>query len=233
MASFFKRAIEVGGHATTVWTFIPAAVQTAITAALSGVTAYFGYHELGIARAIFLATGVMAFGLSVVFLWVRLSQMLGMYHRLSLASIGTPNVSLDSEQKPTTITGITFQCVLRNDSQAVMFYQLRKTNIVLEQRVPSQRAVDDNVVVISPFGGTQSISFATIENIPFQNRKDLRISGQIEIEIAYGPAKDDLKFLFLYAANVQVAFGKNPSQKNHSVVGGTSITKYEHTKAKQ
>ena len=47
MANFLKRTVDVGGYATTLWTFVPAATQTAITTVLSGMTAYFGYHELG------------------------------------------------------------------------------------------------------------------------------------------------------------------------------------------
>ena len=104
MANFLKRTVDVGGYATTLWTFVPAATQTAITTVLSGMTAYFGYHELGIARAIFLATGVMAFGMCVVFLWLRISQMVGTFQRLSIMGIYVAQAAMDPTK--TKVSGI-------------------------------------------------------------------------------------------------------------------------------
>jgi hypothetical protein len=49
MANPFKRAVEWGGNFTTAWGLLPAAWQTAATTALSGVTMYFGYYEVGLA----------------------------------------------------------------------------------------------------------------------------------------------------------------------------------------
>jgi hypothetical protein len=230
MAKWFRKSIEAGGHVTTVWSFIPAALQTSVTAGLSGVTAYFGYQELGIARAVFLATGVMAFGLTVTFLWLRISQILGIYQRLSVGALGVPNVALDSSQKPTKVSGINIQCVLRNDSQVLMFYQLKRVRNVMESRVPATHTVDHNIVTIPPNGGTQVINFATIEDIPFPDKKELRTSGNVELEVAYGRAKDELDFLFRYTSDLQVVFSKLPGSKNYRVDAVSSVTGFEHSK---
>jgi len=54
----------------------------------------------------------------------------------------------------------------------------------------------------------------------------------VEMEVAYGPAKDDLSYLLKYGSSLQVAFSKQPVQKNtHTIVAGTSVTKYEHDRA--
>jgi hypothetical protein len=227
---FFKKSFEIGGHVTTFWTFVPAAVQTAISAGLSAVTGYFGYQELGIARAIFLATGVMAFGMMITFLWMRISQISGVYQRISVMAFGVPNFGLDVLRAPTVVTGLNMQCLLRNDSQVLMFYQLKRAGNVMERRVPANTKVDNNIVVIPPNGGAQIINFATIENIPFSSKKELVMSGSIDMLVAYGPAKDDLCFLFHYAADTHIVFAKTPDGKNHAANMVTSITAFEHSK---
>lgn len=233
MAGFFKRSLEWGGNITNLWIFVPAAWQTAITAALSAVTAYFGYKDFGIAQAVFYASGVMAFGMTVVFLWLRISSLVGVFQRISLVAIAVPNVALDSPRPghPIGVKGINMQCVLRNDSQVLLFYRLRRIANMMEQRVPPTHPLDRNIVIIPPNGAMQPINFATIEDIPFASRKDPRISGHVDIEVEYGPAADELDFLFHYAADIQVVFSPMSDTKRHRVDAVTSIKVFEHRKA--
>jgi hypothetical protein len=151
MAKWLNKSVNIGGHITTVWSFVPAATQTAITTALSGMTVYFGYQELGIARSIFLGTGVMAFGMSVVFFWARISQMLSTFQRLSVAGFVVPNSGIDAPKNK--ISGINVQCIIRNDSQQLMFYKIKRMHQLIESKGAKDHSVDRNAMTISPNGG--------------------------------------------------------------------------------
>lgn len=231
MANFFKKTIDLGGTVVTVWSFVPAAIQTTITTALSGVTAYFGYQQLGLARCIFYATGVMAFGMTVVFLWARLSQMLGIFHRLFPATVVVPNVSIDVAKGK--VNGINTQLILMNTSQQLMFYRLRRANGTYEGVGPKSRDVDQNIIAIAPNNGTQTINFATVQDVSFPSKKekDRRLAGYLDLELEYGPAVDDLKYLFKYGAEIHVVFNAIPNSKEFRVDAATSLKKLEHSKA--
>ena len=228
MAKLLKNTINLGGHVITLWSFVPAAAQTAITAGLSAVTAYFGYQELGVARAIFLATGVMAFGMTVTFLWFRLAQIVGTFQRLTLLAFTVPNAAIDAQHGK--VKGINVQCLLRNDSQMMMFYRLKRAHNSFERIGPKGTSVERNVVPISP-GGTATINLATIEDIPFPDKKTKRIEGEIEMEVEYGSAIDDLRFLLHYTTGMQVAFSPLPNSKEFRIDSANTLKIFEHSKA--
>src|SRR5258708_1100347 len=97
-----KKTIHWASTLSSPSPLLPAAAQTVATGVLSAVTAYFGYYEVGIARAIFFASGVMAFGMTIVFLWLRISSILGVFQRMSVAAIAIPNVAVDSQKGQVT-----------------------------------------------------------------------------------------------------------------------------------
>jgi hypothetical protein len=74
-----KGTIDLGGTVVSawsvLWTFVPAAWQTAATLALTGAAVYLGIPQVGAAWAIFIASGVLAFGMTTVFLTLRISQL--------------------------------------------------------------------------------------------------------------------------------------------------------------
>ena len=72
----FKNTVEWGGNFSNVWGLLPAAWQTFVTAGFTAVTAWFGFKEVGVAQAIFYASGVLAFGMTTVFLSLRIAQIL-------------------------------------------------------------------------------------------------------------------------------------------------------------
>jgi hypothetical protein len=59
--------------------------------------------------------------------------------------------------------------------------------------------------------------FATIEDIPFPSRKDRKVTGKIEIEVEYGPAIDDVKFLLQCEAELFVVYSPMQSSVNKAL----------------
>jgi len=188
--SWVKSTVDFGGNVTSLWGLLPAAWQTFVTAGFTAVTAYFGFKEVGWAWAIFLSSGVLAFGMVTVFLSLRISQILGVFQRLTVAGFGISSIVLNDED--TEIDHLNLHCILRNDSQRPMFYKLKRAHASMERRGQASDAVDSNVIVIPAYGGIQSINFSTIEDIPFAKRKGPE--GQLELEIDYGSSSDSLEF---------------------------------------
>lgn len=226
MANILKKTIDLGGYATTLWSLVPATAQTTITTGLTIVTAYFGYQELGLARAIFFATGVMAFGMATTFLWFRISQIAGTFQRLSIIGIYVPNASVESQRAK----AINTQVAVRNDSQMMMFYRLRRMHHSFNRIGPKESTVDKNIVPLSP-GGTATINFATVEDVPFPDKKHKLVSGEHDIEIEYGSAIDDLKFLLHYRADLQVVFSPIQNSKEFRIDSMGALKLFEHKRA--
>lgn len=228
---FFRRSVDIGGHVTTLWSFVPVAVQTAITGALTAVTAYFGYYEVGIARAIFYASGVLVFGMTFVFLWLRIASIIGIFRRLSIAAFQVPNAGVDKSKngKVLSLSGLNAQMVLRNDSQQLMYYRLRRTAHSLEGKVPISPGTDKSVIIIPPNGGMQVVNFATIEGI-VTSSKDSRFKGHVDVEVEYGSSMDDLDYLFHYAADYQVVFTPMPGSNEFRIDQIASVRALEHSK---
>ena len=225
MANFFKRSIEWGGSFTTAWGLLPATWQTAATAAMSGIAVYFGLKEVGIAQAIFYASGVLAFGMSVVFLSLQISQILGMFQRLSISHIGILNVSLLKNN--TEVSHLNAFFLLRNDSQRMMFYKLKRAYLSIDTRGPTNPDVDRGLIIIPPFGGSQSVNLATIQSITI-NKDRPAPAGVLEVEVEYGDEEDNLEYLFHYIANIQLLIGK---QGNDYVAQlGASVKLIEHSR---
>lgn len=190
MARWVRNTVEVGGNVTTLWGLLPAAWQTLVTAGLTALTAWFSSHEVGIGQAIFYSSGVLAFGMGTVFMSLRISQILGMFQRLTVAGFGISSIVLNDADRE--IDHLNLNCILRNDGQRPMFYKLKRIHVTMERQGPASSNVDSTVIVIPAFGGTQSINFPTIEDIPIP--KDRAPEGQLELEIDYGPDADALEF---------------------------------------
>jgi hypothetical protein len=236
-----KNLVEWGGNTYTLWGRLPAAWQTFITAGFTAATAWLGIPEVGLARAIFYSSGVLAFGMTTVFLGLRIGQILGMFQRLSLASFGISSTTLNTDD--TKIEHLNLFVVLRNDSQRPMFYRLKRMHVVLERTTPVSETVDDkNIIIIPAFGGTQQVSFSTIEKVPLPKTK--APEGSIEVEIEYGSSAADLDFQLREVVTMGISiFSTMPIQgngksKNRQQVGQkqvqlmTAIRVLEHSKSK-
>jgi hypothetical protein len=172
---------------------------------MSGLTAYFGLGEVGKAQAIYYASGVLAFGMCCVFLSLRIAQILGMFQRLSVAAVGVGNFSMNQNQ--TVITHLNAAFTLRNDSQRIMFYKLKRVHLSIETIGPKDLSVDESLVIIAPFGGIQSVNCATLQNIPAPKGGPAP-TGHLEVQVLYGDDKDSLHYLFTYKAVVNVLLMK-------------------------
>lgn len=226
----FSKTIDLGGHATTIWSFVPVATQTAVVGLITTVTAYFGFRDMPVATAIFYTIGVLAFGMTFVFLWIRISQMVSVYQRLSIPGMVVASAAIPPPG--TKVGGINVQVMLKNDSQVQMFYRIKRTHNMFERIGPTLTDRHDSIIPISPNGGTSGVNFGTVENIPFPDKKKKIIDGVFELEIEYGSEIDELKYLLYYKANMQVAFSPVPGSPKYEIASGVGVKNYEHSRIK-
>jgi hypothetical protein len=227
MANPIKKLWDWTGSATTAWGILPSTWQAGATGALSAVTGWLGYKEAGLAQAIFLAAGVFAFGMAAIFFALRVAAITGLFQRLSIPGVGVHTAAMGKGQ---SIAVLSLNCVLRNDSQRLMFYRLKRATSSVARQVGSNNSVDKNIIIIPPNGGTQTVFFSSIENIPYKNG-GAAPSGSIELDVEYGPSADDLKYVFSYGADVQIGIAKNKAKNETQLTVVSSVTTYIHSRA--
>jgi hypothetical protein len=232
--SRLKKPFEWGSNAASAWGLLPATVQTAATAMLAGATGYFGLLEVGIAQAIFYASGVFAFGMTTIYLSLRISQILGQFQRLSIPQIGISSASMDKKPNSDEIEHLNMFFILRNESQRPMFYKLRRTQHNLGQRSPIADGVDESIVIIPATGGIQQVNLPTIQKVPLGKKVgDQPVpapAGTIEVDVDYGPASDELDFHLHYKATIQVAITQPLGSKEKRAELMSSLKILKHTK---
>ena len=112
-----------------------------------------------------------------------------------------------------------------------MFYRLKRTHAIVEQRAPISDAVDNtNVIIIPAFGGTQSIAFATIHHVPLPKKGGAAPAGQIEVEIEYGPSASELDYCFRQVTGLGITIQGPSGGKERQAQLFTQIKLLEHTR---
>lgn len=198
----------------------------AAIAALTAVTEYYGYPQLGLARSLYYSSGVIAFGMLSFFCYLRIQQMIGIYRRISVPNVAVRSVVLDKSENE--IQNIILGLDLRNDSQQPIFYRLRRANAKLADRALASDLIDDkNTFIISPFGGLVSINLGSILGVPLRERTP---SGIVELELDYGGVDGELSYHLHYKAvvHVMIVIPIGTKQKQAQMIA--EVSKFEHTK---
>jgi hypothetical protein len=222
----FKRAVGAGNIAHSLWTMLPAAWQLVAVTGLATVTEHYGYTQLGLAKSLYYSSGVVAFGMVSFFCYLRIQQMIGLYKRISVPSIGARSVVLDKSE--TEIQHIILGLDIRNDSQQPIFYRLSRVNAKLAGRALASNLIDDkNTFIIAAFGGLAPINLGSILGVPF---RDGPPSGIVELELDYGGVDGELSYHMDYRAviHVMIVTPIGTKQKHAQVI--IEVSKFEHTK---
>lgn len=224
-----SRIFGVGSTASTIWGWVPTPWQAAVVTGISAVTAYLGLREVPAAEAIFFAAGVMAFLMAVIFFYLRITEMTGVFRRLTVPGVGLSGVSLSEDKL--MLHHVNLFLTLHNASQRLMFYRLKRASPSLGRQVPADNAVDHAVVILQVNGGVQ-INMATIERVPLPPRKDPITEGPkgtVELDVEYGPSPDELDYILHYKADIQMALTLDAKTDTASITIGSALKELTHS----
>jgi hypothetical protein len=222
----FKRAAGLGSMAQFLWTLLPAAWQVAAVAALATATEHYGYTQLGLARSLFYSSGVFAFGMVSFFCFLRIQQMLGIFKRISVPSVGARSVVLDKSE--TEVQNIILGLDLKNDSQQPIFYRLRRVSAKLADRALASDLIDDkNTFIIAAFGGVAPVNLGSILGVPLRGGAP---SGIVELELDYGGIDGELSYHMHYKAVIHLMIVTPIGTKQRQAQIIVEVSKFEHAK---
>lgn len=119
--------------------------------------------------------------------------------------------------------GIIFKCTLMNMSQTRSIYiALRRGDARLQGRTNPDPVLKDEVVIVPPFSDF-AINIAAVPNVDVSQE----IKGKLEVEVAYGPTPDDLRFVLAYECEPRLEI-KNLTDKDAQLVFTGPLRKYQH-----
>ncbi len=145
------------------------------------------------------------------------------YERLRYA--GTEPLFVNPNPTANTI-GIMFKCKLMNMSQTCsMYIELRRCDARLQGRTNTDPVLKDTIVIVPPFSDF-AINTAAVPDINVSQE----IKGKLEIEIAYGPSPDDLRYLLAYELEPRLDIS-NLTDKNAQILFTGPLKKYQHKRA--
>jgi hypothetical protein len=157
MGKFFKTVWDFISGASTLWGFMPAAWQTVLVTASTAVTGYFGWQNLSPFYAIIGAAAVFALTMIGVFLATAMSQMGSTFEKLTVESINLFNPMIHQDKngrnkKITLLRNLTFECVLKNHSPHIIYYQLKRaTHSMAGQTILGEPKLSSLVSIAPPF----------------------------------------------------------------------------------
>lgn len=199
--SFRGRVWGYLSGATTLWGLLPTTWQAAITTAATGVTGYFSYQEWGgVTWALLTSSAVFAMTSIGFWIWFGVTRLVSVFERLTVDQIAVVQAILHEEKdgrnkKRWLIKGLTLECHLRNHSPLTLYFKPKRIGHSMAGKTCSGSPKIMDQVSIVPPQTNQRILLATLPDIEIG---DDQLIGHIDLEILYGPAKDDLRYLFLY-----------------------------------
>jgi len=173
-----------------------------ISGASGIVTAYIANHLSEDAHwTIVAGFGAAAFSMMLVYYILLTRRLTSVYEQVSMDEVAIIQANLDGMRRTkkkfdvseAKISHLTLRCTLRNHSERTIFYKLKRSHHSMSGKTPKNNVVAQNVCVI-PSHGQQGFILATLPDIELSDS----ISGDIDLEILYGPNKDSLRYLFKY-----------------------------------
>jgi len=137
-----------------------------------------------------------AFAMMALSFILQVRKRATIFQQISIDGVGIMDVGvvgLDGSEKLHKLTNLTLKCTLRNHSEQTVFYSLRRVTHSVQGRTPT-RSMEEQVNIVHA-KSIQLFSLATLPDIELGH--DLP-KGHIDLEIAYGPSKDNLRYLFRY-----------------------------------
>jgi len=213
---------------STIWALLPSTWQTAITTGAGVVTAYFGFEAGGIFYALLGGAGMFLIATAGAYYAILLNRQVSIFERIGIDQITIVQAAMigkGSQEKPDgfLIRGLTLEVHIKNHSERNIWTKIKREHHSIANQTTESPPY--NVVNVIPAHGFLKILLATLPDISLGAE---RITGTVDLEILYGPDKDDLRYLFLYiskpALGIQIDTGSGSGQLNMAI----PITKNEH-----
>lgn len=220
-----------------LWGLLPSTWQTAAVAVVSAVTAYLGFQSGGLFYAVLGAVFVFCLGMVGMFFAILVSRQVGIFGKLLIREIGISEVAVDLHQNVMReIKALTMNFTVQNNSARDIYFRVIRAPLSIMNHV-NQAAGISNATNIVPAGQTQLVLLATIQHIKakivFGKAAPTPITGKLELEIAYGPSDEKLRYILNYEGEPILGMGllpqpKGPPQVQFKLI--TPIKRYEHKK---
>jgi hypothetical protein len=221
-----KRGLETLGHGSTIWTFLPTAWQGVVTTGLTAVTGYFGYLTGGMFYALVGGAIVFACCCAAIYFIVRLSIFMGVFERVSITAVGIQDIGL--KEDPNRLTHITMFFLLKNDSQRLVFYRLRRAHNELAGKVHPSAGVDRSILILQT-AAEVPVTLPTLEDFALPEESGIGApEGRLEVEIEYGPSRDDLCYLIRYVGATALGISYNKGAKKGKFAMGARVLELIH-----
>jgi hypothetical protein len=121
--------------------------------------------------------------------------------------------------------GIMFKCLVMNMSQTRTIYiAVRRADASLQGRTNPDPILKDQSVIVPPCGEF-AVTAAAVPDMDVSKE----IKGKLEVEIAYGGAPDDLRYLLSYVLEPRIDI-KNLTDTAAQILFTGPLIKYEHKK---
>lgn len=234
MANIFSRLFSGASGASTLWGFLPASWQMAVITMLSAVTGYVGFQSAGLYWALLGAAAMFSFGMSGTYYFILLRSRASVFELLIIDQISIAQAwlvrkdeSAPFELNALTIRGLTFQVHLTNRSERTVYAQLKRVNNSMGGKTVKKIEAPAKDIVIIPATAGQTFIISTLPDIEVCDG----LSGWIELELLYGPSKDDLSYEFHIDAEPGMSLGINKENSTGELKMLYQIRKLVHQRA--
>jgi hypothetical protein len=215
---------ELVSGGSTIWGFLPSAWQSAIVSAVSAMTAYLGFEYGGLLFAMLSGGAMFAFGMAGAYYTILLNRQTSIFERFGVDQIAVIQASIvgNKEKQEFFIHGLTLEVHFMNYSERSIWMQVRRAHHSIGGQTTDSEP--SKLISIIPARGVQKLNLATLPDIKVIDP----INGSIDLEILYGPAQDELKFLFYYVCKPAVGMLLDTQVGAGQLTITFPITKHEH-----
>jgi len=223
-----QRAWDIFSGTATLWGVLPSAWQGAAITAVSAVTAFFGFQSGGFFYAFLGAGAMFLFTTAGLYYAILLNRQTSIFQRLTVEPFGVVQAGIqgDKEKKQFFIRGLTLEGNLRSHSEREMWIKLERAYHSISN-ITAEGEISKMVSVIPPHGQLK-FNLATLPDIPLPSDGSIGPTGSIDLEILYGPKRDDLRYVLYYVCKPAVGVHIDIEKGQGAISITFPITRHEH-----
>lgn len=189
---------------------------------LSGIVAVVSacISNLPIYQIMFWGLGVAFFTIGILTNIIILHRQNTVRNKLSINSIALGEGPFVRENN----IGLRFTFKIKSHANRDIYFRIKRINLVIEGRTPTKYQIPEMVSILQA-RAEETVGGPFIDDI---EKKPL-LDGNLEMEIMYGPASDNLCFKWFYNGDIGILFGplKNGEGRVYVQLAHNSI---EHTR---
>lgn len=168
-----------------------------------------------------------AFTMVILYYYFLAKKLLSVFQRVSVKEVRILQAGMKGEPSAPILHHLTFQPVLRNHSDQIMYFKIRRALNVVNGVVRPGNSITGMVEVIQA-NAEQPFILATLPDILVV--PGTAPSGTIELEILYGSSPDKLPYLFSYTGETAIQIYGDTEAKKADLKLTAMIREISHKK---